>query len=270
MLSKNKYANRNELINLKLSENIEVESFFNDFVKDFGGELVSEIIGHSTTFKNADYLFRKENVIAELKCLKKNLFEDKEYSYKFNQLTSRWIDKGLINGSQLLQWLFGREILPQKCYKDIIKLAKPQIERALHKANKQIKETKEYFNLKDAKGLVLIANDGNYAFENKHFFLLICEILQMPQFKNSVIDGYVYFTVNMTARIPDNKLDLSIWAPLYREEKTMLTDFVNDLGDKFCKYHLNFIGEPLDNHTKHENPDTMFKMKSIPKNYYKR
>ena len=50
---------------MTLKKNSTFEGIFHDFVNDFGGEVLPEAQDGCT----ADYLFRKQNVIAELKGL---------------------------------------------------------------------------------------------------------------------------------------------------------------------------------------------------------
>ena len=52
---------------------VDVESAFNEFVEEFGGELISKAVPANPE-ENADYLFRDEGVVAELKCLQKDFF----------------------------------------------------------------------------------------------------------------------------------------------------------------------------------------------------
>lgn len=62
---------------LQRPEPIPVEEFFNEFVLEFGGELVSNLMPQNTNLpRNADYLFRKDLVVCELKCLEKDLFNN--------------------------------------------------------------------------------------------------------------------------------------------------------------------------------------------------
>lgn len=50
-----------------------LENAFNQFVKKFGGELISELMPRSGNISdNADYLFRQQNIVVELKCLEKD------------------------------------------------------------------------------------------------------------------------------------------------------------------------------------------------------
>ena len=65
---------------------IAVESVFNDFVEDFGGELINKLFeGKGKRPDNADYFLFDRNIVAELKCLDKNFFNDKNLGEKLNK-----------------------------------------------------------------------------------------------------------------------------------------------------------------------------------------
>ncbi|MBK9353836.1 MAG: hypothetical protein IPN09_07700, partial [Bacteroidetes bacterium] len=59
---------------LKRPENVNVEDFFNEYVEYFGGQVISNNEQNLVDRANADYLFKDDNVIAELKCFQKDLF----------------------------------------------------------------------------------------------------------------------------------------------------------------------------------------------------
>src|SRR6266567_2712992 len=144
---------------------LHIESSFNEFVKEFNGELVSELLPDNPPFKNADYLFRNDNVIAELKCLQKDILEEPDIKAKVNALYDVWVHKGLVRPA----WgTFEVNVanLPLECQREVYGLIKKPIKRTIEKANKQIKSTKEHLNLPNAAGLLLLANDGNYSLES--------------------------------------------------------------------------------------------------------
>ncbi|HRN46448.1 MAG TPA: hypothetical protein PKW69_00330 [Niabella sp.] len=115
----------------------------------------------------------------------------------------------------------------------MIKKCSKTIERAIHHANEQIGETKKLLSVTDAKGLVLLANDGNYFLQHNIFIVLIADIMHR-KFLNSEIDGFVYFTVNQVASMPNSPLDWHLWTPGYRQQNDdLLGSFVNRLGDSF-------------------------------------
>lgn len=53
-----------------------LQSIVDPFVKGIGGELISELVGNDSPPSSADYLFRRHNVIAELKTLQTESFGD--------------------------------------------------------------------------------------------------------------------------------------------------------------------------------------------------
>lgn len=44
-----------------------VEATWSDFVRSVGGEVVEDLVPEPRTFANADFLFREQGVVAELK-----------------------------------------------------------------------------------------------------------------------------------------------------------------------------------------------------------
>jgi len=231
-----------QAMKLKPPEHIPVEKSFNEFVKDFGGELVSELMprGHELP-RNADYLFLKELVVAELKCLEKDLFNNEEEVERITRLIQKWTSSGIINGSTAIEWLFGQALLPDECYRDMIRLAARTIETAIRSAKKQIERTKEYFDLPQTNGLVLLANDGNYFLEHQEFFELTCQIMG-SKFMDSSIDGFVYFSANMPVAMPGHEREMLLWVPSYRDENNKsLGKFVNELGEKWFLFYQKKI-----------------------------
>ena len=150
---------------LQRPEPIPVDNSFNEFVKKFGGDLVSDLMPHGIDLpKNADYLFRPNPVatrrepvvVAELKCLEKELFNNDEDAQRLEELFQKWTVRGAATKSELLGWAFRGQRLPVKCQQDMIKVATRTIETAIRKAKKQIQSTRERFELPQARGLLLL------------------------------------------------------------------------------------------------------------------
>lgn len=72
---------------------INTEEEFNDCVKSVGGIKVSDLVGSSPGFSNADYLFNEYNVIAELKCLEEDKIKDKNIRDKASEIYRRCLNK---------------------------------------------------------------------------------------------------------------------------------------------------------------------------------
>lgn len=224
------------------SKTIAVESAFNEYVKLFGGELVSELIPKSPDFDNADYLFLNRSIVAELKCLEKDLFKDEAYQRKFISLYVKWMKDGIV--PKKIPKQIQTKDLPIKCQLEVVNLMKRPIERTIKKANNQIKETKEHFQVPNAKGLLLLVNDGNYSLESDTVMNLVTRITKSQY---SSINNIIYFTVNMPAHHPNINRDLQVWLDArHSREEELPKDFRESLRDGWIKY--------LENRCKNEIP----------------
>jgi hypothetical protein len=252
-------------------EVIDIEDFFNEYVEYFGGEVISKRKDNLTDRANADYLFRNRNVIAELKCFQKDLFNDEEDIPRLVNFFKKWEEKGLVEQSDILKIIFGTKQISEECYLDLLNACRNTIDTAIKKANRQIRESKKTFSLPDAKGLVLLCNDGNYFLQNVAFIKLICDLMR-SKYMNLEIDGFVFFTVNQVATIPESELDYHLWFPAYRDENdSVLSDFVNELGGKFYEdFYTKKIGIGLMDKIKGDLDEEIVEklkyMKHIPKN----
>lgn len=218
---------------LSRPENVNVEDFFNEYVEYFGGQVVSKNEQNLIDRPNADYLFKNENVVAELKCFQKDLFNTEEDIPRFFSFLNKWEERKLIEQGDKIKIICGTKQLPQECYFDLLNACTKTIDRALHKANKQIQESKRTFSIPNAKGLVLLCNDGNYFVQNDIFIGLIANLMSR-KYLESDIDGFVYFTLNQVSTIPNSQLDWHLWIPSYRDENDEdFGNFVNELGYKF-------------------------------------
>lgn len=215
---------------------IDIEPAFNDFVKEFGGEIVSDLVGKSPKFFNADYFFRKDFVVAELKCLQKDFLKDLGFQKKFDALYNKWVNDGLI--APMARRTVNTRDLPDKCQRDVIKVVKKPLHGIISKANKQIRETKQYLDCPDAKGVLLLANDGNYALESDAVLQLVTSLIRV-QFTS--INYVAYFTANMPARMRTLEGDIYLWAMAHGEKETEVSyEFLHRLGDgwKVCMERL--------------------------------
>lgn len=132
------------------------EAVFNEFVTDFGGEMLTE----PSDTKIADYVFRKQNIVAELKCLMED--QTSAMNKKVTRVVQEWLKKhkklppGGYDGESLEIAKAPKEIADRW-----LEILKAPIENSIRDANRQIRETKRRLNLPEAKGLLLIFNQGN-------------------------------------------------------------------------------------------------------------
>lgn len=243
----------------------DIESVFNQFVKEFGGELVNTLIPKSDKL-NADYVFKNENIIAELKCFRKDMFTEEDDAERMQTLLKKWTAKGIFKDKKTIKQLMRYRQLPKECIHDLVQAVRKTIDRIVHHANKQIHETKKELNMLQASGLLLLCNDGNYFLNNIQFMDLICNIM-MCKYMNSDIDGFVYFTVNQVTRSQEDELDHIIWIPSYRKDGDVLGNFVNNLGKDFMgNFYTNLTG--ITNSKKFVTEDLNAGLKHIKKLKY--
>ncbi|EEF15777.1 hypothetical protein AM202_0461 [Actinobacillus minor 202] len=203
---------------------IPVEESMDSFIKGQSGVKISEIFNKTPVFNNADYWFEKEKIIIELKEIETEFLHSKSAQEQF--LT-------------LLERLKNNELDMSSFHSEYIRIARPPLGRILKKANKQIKETKEYFGMPEIKGCVVIVNDGFTSVAHNLVIGLLCSHLD-GSYKS--IDSLIYLTINRYVEIQGSDEPKLIWTPIYRDEKDdYLVDFVNQLGKKW----FDFLEEKL-------------------------
>jgi hypothetical protein len=190
--------------------------------------------------KNADYYFPSEDVIVELKCFEKDLFSDPADVDRLFRIVER--HGNTVTGQEAVQWALGLELLPPEYRRDMLSLARRSVEEAVRTANEQIKSTKQALRRPSARGLVFLANDGNYFLQPAEAVALISKLMEQ-RFRASEIDGFVYFTANTVAEVPGVDHQLTYWIPAYREEGDVLGDFVDRLGARWQNFSSRKIGE---------------------------
>lgn len=196
--------------------------------------MVEDIHGTSLPFSNADYIFKDQNIIGELKRLVENKNNDEDIQSKIQAKFDLWMQDGTV-GPMYGSSVVDSKTLPEKCQRELIDIFKHALQRRLLKANKQIRETAEAFGMPDAKGLVFLVNDGNFALEADAVIYLIGRILGHDC---TSINSVVYFTVNMIASGPMTEKQVLIWAHANRKRilEPVDSDFVTRVFNSWCEY----------------------------------
>jgi len=239
-----------------------VEATFSDFVVEFGGRVVAESVPKGCDLpENADYFFPTDNVVAELKCLEKDLFNTDQDVERILRIIVKHRESGSVSGYEGLRWALGQRPTPPEYRRDMLSLARRYIEGVLRKAAKQIEGTRELLNAPTARGLVLLANDGNYFADPAQAFALVNQVM-LNHFMDSAIDGFVYFTANTVANVPEGNKELIYWVPAYRRSGDELAGFVNRLGAAWGDFYARRIGQVVPC-TQTEDPDVLRALKLI-------
>ena len=228
---------------------MEIEPEMNNFVCNFGGRLVSEMLEtKSPTISNADYWFEAENIVVELKCLTKDKSDDSRprdsLELKFNDLinSGTWPDPG--PGS----FRVNSTDFPIETQHELYALFARTIRKRLSKANAQIKATRDWLNRPEAYGLVLLANDGNFQLEFNQLMAAVDEALG----KNfSAIEGLVVFSENMLISLPEHLATHAIsharpWIPASREgHRDLPADFLRRFHQGWANHTGKLLGQEI-------------------------
>lgn len=167
-----------------------LQSIVDPFVTGSGGEVVEGLLGKNPKLpRNADYLFREDQVIAELKALENDSFGE-PFRKKMSDLMASWMARRLL-------LVFGTtrvdlRRLPPVCQEEALRvMGKPLQDKVLATANQQIRETKKLLNMPKAKGLLMVASDGNRDLLPNDVWFFLTRLLQKthedgsPQFSRS-------------------------------------------------------------------------------------
>jgi hypothetical protein len=81
---------------------VDIRSAFGDFVEVFGGLVTDKTLKPSAyTPANADYIFPKHSVVAELKCLEEEFEAKDDFVNTRHQLVEKWLNQKLVNAAQV-------------------------------------------------------------------------------------------------------------------------------------------------------------------------
>jgi hypothetical protein len=179
------------------------ESAFSECVASVGGQRVTE-----TVVESADFLFPTDNVIAELKTLQDDARRD--HAMKLQSLVIDWRRRGLLV-------VFGRTAISLRrlnptCQREWLRILQKPIEAIVRKANRQIRSTKKLTGRPDSKGLLIIANDGNFLHTSpQDYMILVARVLGKKDRTGgrrfSHINGVIYFSY----RIRSSQEGLPFW-----------------------------------------------------------
>jgi len=219
---------------------ISVESEFDKFVEQFGGQKISSLLSSKALMPlNADYIFSSHNVVAELKTLS-GLFSGET---GFESLKQAFIDAGS-NADQFAAFLRGSDQLPARAQDLVRSRIRRGLEKRIRAARKQLKKSKEMFGDKDTKSLILIASDQPPIFGH-HVMITTLAVVMGDNYRDEYTDGVIYMNPNVPTKISPDGMEFTGWFPFYRDDdvNAELCDFVNLLGNRWLNSHARTIGQ---------------------------
>jgi hypothetical protein len=215
------------------------ETHFRRFVQGCEGELIPE-----ANAERADFLFPKDNVIAELKTLREDARQ--EHAQKLQALADDWARRGLIRAYGRV--VFSLQKMNPECQREWLRILQAPVVHLVRKANRQIRSAKESLGRPSAKGLLLIANDGNLLHTSPvDYMILVSRVLQKKtptgerQFPH--IHGVIYFSY----QIPSRNEGMPFWASGHTNPKGdfQMQEFQKRLRSQWYAYVQKMTGLPV-------------------------
>jgi len=224
---------------------VDIRKYFADYIELYGGQVTDQTIEPTPNLpKNADYIFRSESVIAELKCLEEDLESKQDFVNKRQALIEKWLREKIIEPPQVSGPMIHTKEFPEACQRDLKELYGRTIKTHLRKANAQIRQSVVDFDMPTAKGLLLLANDGNYTLEPQNVLLILLRILNRGDLF-PFINTVVYFTPNMVVRMPDGSIG-PLWMHVWRDMNIGIPlEFLNALGAGWAAFHGKLMGRAM-------------------------
>jgi hypothetical protein len=220
------------------------------FIYHAGGIKVKDLLTETPDFNNADYYFKADDVLVELKILQTEFAQTPEHLEKFEKMMLDWLNDGRLTEAQCT----GQAPPPGDFIRAHMQMLREPIQRITNKANKQIKQTKEKLGLTTAKGIVLYLIDGFYQADPNLTITLIGDPLTRHM---TSVDGYVVFSLRKKISIPDDSFDRFFWDPKYRNgDNVKLSEFVNRLGAAWFSYLQELSGNEFADTIENEDPDS--------------
>lgn len=222
-------------------EPLPVEESFDAFVKEFGGEKISDRIEKKDQMPlNADYIFADHNVIAELKTLE-GVFAGSDATASLFQAFS---DTGH-TGKEMMDVVFRGKPIPDSVQSVVRTRIRRRLEDRVKAARKQLKRSKDMFGNAETFTLILFAMDQTPLLGHGNMLFHLAKLMS-ENYADTHPDGFVYLNPNTPTKVVADGMEFAGWYPLYRDEEVneSLRTFVNLLGNGWLTYSARINGNP--------------------------
>lgn len=228
-----------------------VEDTWQKFVRHIGGTVVEDVLPNPRKFENADFYFPDTQIIAELKEIQTEFSESQSFVTGFGELMERVVR----DDPAWRPALFGGDgRFPPWFRSEFIRLFRPPISRVLKKANRQIRDTKEFFGIRASKGVLLFVNDGFQSLGPEPIQALACSLLADSY---SSIDCFIYLTANSYVSVPGDSTPRLVWAPVYSDRAPEdLQEQINHLGRSWFDF-IETLCEPYTDRVETDDMDAI-------------
>ena len=214
---------------------------FTASVKAAGGVSLDETL-KSPAFENADYWFENHETVVELKCLSKNGMTDDVFRDWLSQRHKHWVQRGWAPRPTGSTVKVNLRSLPRQCYEDVLeKLAKKLESNVVRKANRQIRETRQYFGRPSASGILAIANDGDQSLPPGMVKNALARLLKTQKYP--CISNVIQFSANSSVEISGDSNVYAYWVDSFMPgRRSAPRSLIQDLEQAWRKEHQSRTG----------------------------
>jgi hypothetical protein len=196
----------------------EVEREFDGFFRSIGFKRVSEVVGDSPDFENADYFDAERKMVVELKVLEKDYFKDGGIIDRFCALVPAPVS---VNQDGTGIYTIS---MPSENREGRSDTFEEPIRRILKKANRQLKQTNARLLESEGLGFIVLVMNGFVSLDPPTVARMVSHLLDEGF---SAISGYILYSVS------PNPWCLSAMAPT-----VTTTEYVQwyDIADRVSPY----------------------------------
>jgi hypothetical protein len=212
-------------------------------VRKVGGIALDDLL-RNPQFSNADYWFPDHQVIGELKCLTENLASKREFNDRVSQLYASWVRQGLLPQTPQTRITLNLRDIPLRCAREFLDPIKRRLDvNVFKKANAQIKGIKKNLNAPDAKGLLLLVNDGDYMFPPGMMAHLLARSMKE---QHRSIHSVIYLSVNEFVAVPDVSLPALFWVDGLLPNRDPVSSSLRELLQQaWLAHYSSLVPEPI-------------------------
>jgi hypothetical protein len=221
-----------------MERHVDIDKEFAAVVKKCGGVVLDEELPKKREFYNADFVFHQSKVIAELKRLDGDKSDDPAIKQRLGNLWERWRERGLVQGPT--PPVIDSRQVPPFCQNEMVRTMGESIRGRIKKANLQIKATKSAENWPDYRGMLFLANDGNFIMEMPAMLHLIALSIK-DHFHE--IESVTLFSGNILSWVSGMDQPTKMWFTLQRDGTILsLTELAEKLGAEWGMHYSSITG----------------------------
>lgn len=151
-------------------------------------------------------------------------------------------------GGHELPYVYETTFLPREEQLRVLKQISDRIRTVIKDANKQIKETKRRLGIEDAKGVLMLVNDGNTVLELDRVLFVLAQAFRTDSTGKrpfSGIDRLIYLTHEMPG-VTNIGPNSQVWVtPLLDPGDTSMSPFLGRVQEAWLKHLETKTGAPI-------------------------